>query len=163
MQQSENTGRRVLSAEREEEALRLRAQGKRESAIAEELGITQGAVSKLLTRARGRRTERIRALAQEALVDDLMKLDELDAVFMPLAITGDVRAADRVIAMINTRAKLLGNEKAPVAEFRQEPITAEEIAKMRAEATAEELKAIASGDTSVMIAVLSRAGVGLTK
>jgi hypothetical protein len=81
------------------------------SDIADFLGITVKRVEAAITRA-------CAATADEARINvvreaELLKLEELDEVFMPAALEGSDKAAGVVFKAMERRAMLLGVDKAP--------------------------------------------------
>lgn len=85
-------------------------------------------------------------------------------VEVPPTVTEMIAALSAMQANDDAFCRRLGLD-APVKvehSFRQEPLTQDELIRVREQATPEELVAIASGDQSVMIAVITRAGIPMT-
>lgn len=111
------------------------------------------------------RYQQLLAIARgQATTKRLIKKDgEWVEVEVPPTIAERIQAMQSMQANDDSLRRTLGLD-APVKvehSFRQEPMSPEEIAKMREEATPEELQAIAAGNQEVMIAVLTRANVPL--
>lgn len=99
-----NAAKRVIRASRRQEAFALRRQGESFESIAHHLGVTPKTVAVWVR-------EAIRDIPKEA-ADDLraLELARLDAVLAPqmrLALAGDSYAVDRVLKIMERRAKFL--------------------------------------------------------
>jgi predicted transcriptional regulator len=95
----------VERAKRAALVLEMRREGMTYEAIGEAVGIAKQNASKIVKNALAKVEI---APALELLKLETERLDELQAVFYPKAIKGDVFAADRVLAIMDRRAKLLG-------------------------------------------------------
>lgn len=100
----ENVQRRLARATRRQEAFALRRQGQSYETIAQHLGVAPKTVSIWVR-------EAVQAIPKEA-ADDLrdMELARLDAILSPqmrLALAGDGYATDRVLRIMERRARYL--------------------------------------------------------
>lgn len=114
----DNAPHRALATERANEALKLRIAGYREREIAERLGVTVSAVSKMLTRALDKTRESIRERTEELRAIEVERLDELIISLWPRAvgIDADLLVVDRILKIAKRRAELLGLD-IPVKEI----------------------------------------------
>jgi len=106
--QSKTSARLMLAAERKAKALDLRIQNKTHREIAEELGVTPQAVSKMLKSAladlcavSAERAEHVRQM-------ELERLDKMAAGLRAQAELGNPKAVYASIAVMNRRSQLLG-------------------------------------------------------
>lgn len=101
---SENVQRRIARATRRQEAFALRRQGQSFDTIAQHLGVSPKTVSIWVR-------EAIRAIPEEEAGDlRSLELSRLDAVLAPqmrLALAGDGFATDRVLRIMERRARYL--------------------------------------------------------
>lgn len=88
------------------QVLSLRYCGHSESEIANILECTQARVNTALNRAMAASTDAHRAaIVREA---EILKLEQMDETFLPVAIEGSVRAASVVLKCMERRANLMG-------------------------------------------------------
>ena len=100
------TQRRKTAAEKRAEALELRAMGYSYQAVADEVGYaSKGAAHKAVAQAL---RDIPREQAEQARELELGRLDELQMAAMNGALSGDLFAIDRVLKIVESRAKLLG-------------------------------------------------------
>ena len=100
------TSARKIAAEKRAEALELRAMGYNYQAIADEVGYgSRGAAHKAVA-------QELRNIPREAAEQarelELGRLDDLQMAAMNGAMSGDLFAIDRVVKIVESRAKLLG-------------------------------------------------------
>lgn len=103
-----NSRQIAVARDHAREIFELRKQGLSQTAIAERVGVTQGAVSRSLK-------AYLAKLAAETMEDAeevrSLELERLDAILIPMlqaATSGEETAVDRVIKIMDRRAKLLG-------------------------------------------------------
>jgi hypothetical protein len=101
------------SLDRKEEALALRRAGHSYRAIASLLSISKSRAHELVSEGLEDAREQIAAASSALLVEEVSRLDGMLKKVYPAAEGGDLQAVDRVIKIIERRAKLLGIE-APV-------------------------------------------------
>lgn len=99
----------VDPVDRAERAHRLHVEGQSWNQIAQAVGfigaqVAQMAVTAYLQKAAVGRAPELR---QAALATELDRLDALHATFWPLALNGDVQAANTVVKIIDRRTRLL--------------------------------------------------------
>jgi transposase-like protein len=100
------TQRRKTAAEKRAEALELRAMGYSYQQVADEVGYaSKGAAHKAVAQAL---RDIPREQAEQARELELGRLDEMQMASMNAAMAGDLFAIDRVVKIIESRAKLLG-------------------------------------------------------
>jgi hypothetical protein len=101
----QNTPHGVRRIQRRADALTLRADGHTFDSIGDELGITRQAAQQLVTRA-------ISDLPKESIAEvralESLRLDALQAAIWADAPAVDVRAVDRVLRIMERRARMLG-------------------------------------------------------
>ena len=100
------TSARKTAAEKRAEALELRAMGYNYQAIADEVGYgSRGAAHKAVA-------QELRNIPREAAEQarelELGRLDDLQMAAMNGAMSGDLFAIDRVVKIVESRARLLG-------------------------------------------------------
>ena len=100
------TSARKTAAEKRAEALELRAMGYNYQAIADEVGYgSRGAAHKAVA-------QELRNIPREAAEQarelELGRLDDLQMAAMNGAMAGDLFAIDRVVKIVESRARLLG-------------------------------------------------------
>lgn len=101
------TGTKAIeTAEKERQALELKLAGFDLSQIAGQLGYTHASAAQKAIKRALRKT--IQEPADELRVIELRRLDKMQAGLWRKAIAGDVFAVDRVIKIMDRRAKLLG-------------------------------------------------------
>lgn len=110
------TSKRIHRATRRAEAFALRRNGVSTAAIAQHLGVHPRTVSTWIRDA-------IQAIpAEEADAIRTLELERLDAIMAPqmrLALAGDGFAVDRVLRIMERRARLLGLDNAKPGGFEQ--------------------------------------------
>ena len=100
------TQRRKTAAEKRAEALELRALGYSYQAIADEVGYaSKGAAHNAVAKGLA---DIPREAAEQARELELGRLDDLQMAAMNGAMAGDLFAIDRVVKIVESRAKLLG-------------------------------------------------------
>jgi hypothetical protein len=102
---SQNSPRRILAAERQTKALNLRKQGVTYAHIAEALGISEPRARRIVTFELQRLNQK-RSEPAEVLRLEVERLDGMLAGIWPAAENGDVASIDRVLRIIERRAKL---------------------------------------------------------
>lgn len=96
--------------------LQMKYLGYSDEVISHQLALSPQTVSELLALAAAAETDSIRASAvREA---ELTKLDELDEVYLPMALEGSMKAARFVLDIMRRRAALAGID-------RQQPVVAQ--------------------------------------
>ncbi len=104
------TPKKIRVAERQAAVLQLRKAGLPFSRIAEQLGISVGYASKLANAALVEFHVNAAADAGDLMALSLARLDGLLVVLWPRATAGNLGAVDRVLAIEQRRARLLGLE-----------------------------------------------------
>jgi hypothetical protein len=100
------TSRNAALANKERQALELRMAGASFDQIAQKLGYSEkGAAHRAVTRAL---ISTVKPAADELRELETARLDRLLLAFWPAALEGDEKAADRVLRIMDQRAKLLG-------------------------------------------------------
>ena len=99
---------RITATERRREALDLRRSGLSFEQIGERLGITRQAAYKHVSKALDKLAEESSDSADKLRALELERLDKLLLGCYADAATGDLRAVDRALRIIERRAKLLG-------------------------------------------------------
>jgi len=105
--------RRVRATERQTEAMELRKGGATYDQIGRALGITRQGAHKLV---QGGMKRLIAQTTEDAIVVREMELQRLDAMLLglwPSAKRGDAKAVDRVLRIMERRARYLGIDEAP--------------------------------------------------
>lgn len=103
--QGRTSGRRAASAEKKVAALRLRAAGASRDDIAAELGVHPVTAWRYI---RDAIVELPREPAEEVRTLELERLDAMQAALWPMALRGEVQAIDRVLKIMERRARYLG-------------------------------------------------------
>ncbi len=103
---------RVQALEREQAALALRRQGRRYAEIAAQLGLSTAGAWKLVRRAFERSQKLNEAEADYQRTLDLERLDAALSAIWPQVESGQLRAVDRLLGILERRAKLLGLDRA---------------------------------------------------
>lgn len=101
-------GRAATTAERRERAFELRKAGATFKTIGEQLGISEQAASRHISRVLRQLAEK---LQEDAILVRQMEAERLDRFFLALwtrAVAGDVVSIDRALRIMERRAKLLG-------------------------------------------------------
>lgn len=101
------------NAELMRQALELRKQGWSYTQIGQQLGITSRRAARLVHQALSRWVGEI---AEDVRLLELQRLDALLAAYWEPALKGDGTAADRVLRIMEQRAKLLGLNQVQLAE-----------------------------------------------
>jgi len=113
MSESKTSARRIQAAERQAKAVQMRMEGANYEAIGREIGTTamgaHKAVTKWLDTVRNQTAE----TAAQMLTVELARLDELQSSLWQDAKAGKLPVIDRVLAISDRRAKLLGLDKMP--------------------------------------------------
>lgn len=117
MRKSPHRKEKILTLQRETEAMRLRVEGHNLEAIGKALGITPQGASKVLYRAFGKAHSELKEMAAHEAVVDFRRIEKLVKVIWPKAENGDLHAIDRVVRLLERKAKLLGLDAAIKAEL----------------------------------------------
>jgi len=127
------TKRDEIAARRQQVAL-LRLTHLTQAEIAEHLGVSVGTVNADIQAVREEWAERRRTAYDEWVGEELAKLDRLERSLLPLALKGQTSAADRVLSIMDRRARLLGLDKPERHEHTVITLDAIEAEIMRLEA-----------------------------
>jgi hypothetical protein len=103
---------RVQALEREQTALALRREGKRYDEIADQLGLSTSGAWSLVRRAFKRSQKLNEAEADYQRTLDLERLDAALSAIWPQVESGKLLAVDRLLGILERRAKLLGLDRA---------------------------------------------------
>lgn len=95
-------------AARRHQVATLRLAHLTQAEIARRLDVSVGTVNSDLQAIREEWAERRRSSFETWLDEELAKLDRLERALLPLALQGQATAADRVLSVMDRRAKLLG-------------------------------------------------------
>lgn len=98
----------VVSHENEEKALELRRAGASYRDIARTMGVSVSIAHKLVTRGMKRLVARCEEKAEDIRSMELDRLDKLQLAVWPQAAKGQLQAVDRMLKIMDQRAKLLG-------------------------------------------------------
>lgn len=99
---------RVASADNEVKALDLRSAGKTYRDIAQILGISVSAAHNLVSRGMDRLIAKCEEKAEMVRSMELDRLDKLQSAVWDAATTGDIQAIDRMLKIMESRAKYTG-------------------------------------------------------
>lgn len=99
---------RTIAADRAAEALELRKAGKSYRAIGKALGISFQRAHMIVSTHIAEQKEHAAETADEIRQIELERLDELLEAYLPMAKAGDASAADRVLKIMDRRARYLG-------------------------------------------------------
>lgn len=105
---SMTSGKRIAAAERRSKAVALRIQGRTFAQIGTELRISAPRAYQLVRGALAMLTDNATEGAEHLRALEAMRLDELQVKVWEKAIGGDYKAVDRVLRIMERRAKLLG-------------------------------------------------------
>jgi len=105
---SKGSKRRIIAREREKRAMELRLAGATYAQIGEALGISAQAAHKAVMRALDRINEKLAEDAQKVLRLELERLDKMLLALWPQAQRGNQGAVDRILRIMERRARLLG-------------------------------------------------------
>lgn len=117
----ENAAALLLERQNEQarKALELRRAGKSLFEIAEELQLTEYAVTGLVHRAIAEASALVNSATKtELLALEVQRLDQLQTAVWDAALSGDLKAVETTIKLIQARTKLLGLEDDPNAGTR---------------------------------------------
>jgi DNA-binding CsgD family transcriptional regulator len=106
--QSPTSDRMMEAREREVQALELRKQGASYRAIGRHLGISQTAAHDAVMRVLARFAAQSEKHTRELRQLEVERLDAAMSVVMPLVRRGDLAAVDRLVRLVDARARLLG-------------------------------------------------------
>lgn len=95
-------------------ALRLAHLTQRE--IASRLGVSVGTINADLQAIREEWAERRSTAYDDWVAEELAKLDRLERALLPLALQGQTTAADRVLSVMDRRARIVGLDKPQMHE-----------------------------------------------
>lgn len=113
MTQSKTAPAKALSLQRQAQALELRRMGKGFAEIAAALGIGKSQAHRLVVAGMADAREQVAAQADDLRTEEVSRLDGMLAGLWPSARKGGVAAVDRVLKIMERRARLLGLD-APV-------------------------------------------------
>lgn len=99
---------RFTATERRAQAVELRMEGKTFDRIGAELGVSRQRAYQLVHGALGKLQRETQDRVEEALALELERLDALQLAIYERATGGDLRAIDRMLRIMERRAKLLG-------------------------------------------------------
>lgn len=122
MPQSKTSGRKALALERELRALELRKAGASYAQIAEVLGISRSAAHKAVARALDKVIAEVRENADRLRALELERLDHLSRELWRQALKGHLGAIDRLLKVMERRAKLLGLDAPTKADIQGEQV-----------------------------------------
>jgi len=103
-------------ADRRRKVAELRLQHHPIAEIADRIGISKATASTDLAAVRDEWAERRSASYEEWVGEELAKLDRLERTLLPAAITGEYPAVDRIISLMDRRARMLGLDKPQLHE-----------------------------------------------
>lgn len=103
-----NKGREIVVLDREIEAVKLRLSGKSFSEIGHSMGVTRQRAFFVFSRAMRRSLDKLREETDFLRQLESERLDALHCALWPLAISGDYVAADKILKIMDQRAKLFG-------------------------------------------------------
>jgi len=103
-------------AARRRQVAELRLQHMTLDEIATKLGISKSTASVDLKHVRDEWAERRSATYEEWVGEELAKLDRLERTLLPAAIAGDYPAVDRIMNLMDRRARMLGLDKPQLHE-----------------------------------------------
>lgn len=103
-------------AYRRRKAAELRLQHLTLDEIATALGVSKYTASTDLAAVRAEWAERRSASYEEWVGEELAKLDRLERTLLPAAIQGDYPAVDRIMSLMDRRARMLGLDKPQLHE-----------------------------------------------
>ena len=106
-----NTSKQDEITARRNQVATLRLAHLTQAEIAARVGVSVGTVNADLKAIREAWQERARTSIDEWVGEELAKLDRLERSLMPLALQGQATAAERVLSVMDRRAKLLGLNK----------------------------------------------------
>ena len=106
--ESKTSSRRSQAAEREKKAFALRMAGATYEQIGAQLGVTTGAAYKMVKRVLERTRRETDELADELRRLEVERLDALTLTLWKQATAGNFGAVDRVLRVMERRARLLG-------------------------------------------------------
>ena len=107
-QYGKGTERKITAAERRKKALEFRKAGMTYEQIAGQLGVTTGAAHKSVMTALKEIREKQNEAAEDVLAIELERLDTMLIGILPAARKGNQGAIDRVLRIMDRRAKYLG-------------------------------------------------------
>lgn len=108
MSESPTSGRRAKAAERRREAFRLRKEGATFREIGEALGVSGTAARKAILAELETINADTREIAGELIALEAARLDEAHKAIWPKVEVGDLRAIDRMLKIMERRARLFG-------------------------------------------------------
>lgn len=108
MAQNATASRRTQAAEREKAAFALRIAGATYAQIAERLGVTTAGAHKMVKRVLERTRAETNEIADELRRVEVERLDALTLTLWKQATAGNLGAVDRVLRVMERRARLLG-------------------------------------------------------
>lgn len=160
--ESTTSARKVLSSERQVKALEMRKAGVQYATIGKQLGISEKQAHRLVKMALERNRELALDLAEDIKQLEIARQEELLRAVWLKAKDGSYQHIDRAQVIIQRITALGGvNIKQEVLVRNEKPLTSEELSRLKAAATPEELHAISAGDDAVIRLVLDRAEIPL--
>lgn len=84
--------------------------------IAREIGVAKSTVSVDLKHVREEWAERRASTYEEWAAEEIAKLDRLERTLLPRAIAGEYAAVDKIISLMDRRARMLGLDKPQLHE-----------------------------------------------
>ncbi len=121
---------RINKLERTAKAFELRKQGYSLREIAAHLGVSHETIRKDITEMSQQFIEESRDIHASMLALELSRLDDMQRSVWIMAKTGDVKAIETVIKIMERRAKMLGFDAAQTTRSVQLSITPEELQRM---------------------------------
>ncbi len=112
--QNETNQRTVLAREREERAVDLRIAGKSYPQIGVEIGVSTTAAYNMVKRVLDKMIKRTSENAEQVVKIEIERINRLIAAIWGKAIGGDMAAIDRVVKLMERKAKLLGLDSSTV-------------------------------------------------
>lgn len=103
-------------ADRRRRVAELRLQHHTIAEIAERLGISKATASTDLSAVREEWAERRSATYEEWVAEEIAKIDRLERTLLPAAIAGEYPAVDRIVSLMDRRARMLGLDKPQLHE-----------------------------------------------
>jgi len=124
------TKQRINKIERTLQAFNLRKQGYSLREIATDLGVSHETVRKDITEMANQFLEEARDVHGTILAMELSRLDEMTRAIWLDARTGDLKAIETVLKIMERRAKMLGFDAAQITRSVQLSISPDEISRM---------------------------------
>ena len=146
------SARAVQSQETRRQAIGLRRSGLSYSEIAKQLGISKGGCYKVVQRALADVQKELDDNAGMLCVEEADRLNSLQTALWDSAMEGDIMVIDRVLRIMERRAKLLGLDKpqkvAPTTPDGEQPYSPDSMTDAERRARIDELEARRRGAES---------------